>query len=121
MSEQILYEILSEIKGLNERFVRMEEDVGTLKTDVGVLKTNSVSLHAGQAELFQLVTALKHGQELTHAKLEALTLDVRRLEGNFSRMENKFDAETTALHGDIRLLSHRIADVEMDVERLKNR
>ena len=142
MSEQILQQILNEIKGLNTRFGKVEgdvtglktdigqlktdigqlkTDVGQLKTDVGQLKTDVGNLQAGQTELFQMVTALKHGQDMTHAKLEALTLDVRRLEGNFIRLENKWENDSLELHGDIRFLNHRIANVEMDIERLKNR
>ncbi|MFC5404087.1 hypothetical protein [Cohnella soli] len=142
MSEQILHQILNEIKGLNARFGTVEgdvsslkmdmgqlkadvadlkSDVAVLKTDVADLKTDVGNLQVGQAELLQLITALKYGQEMTHTKLDVLTLDVRRLEGHFIRLQNNREKESTRLRGDIRLLNHRIADVELEVERLKNR
>ncbi|MFD0672206.1 hypothetical protein [Cohnella sp. GCM10027633] len=107
MSEQALQRIMDGIQGLHDRFGKVEEDIGRL--------------NAGQAELYQITAALKHGQELTHAKLEALTLDVRRLEGTVARSAIEREAETTELRGDIRFLNQRIANVEMEVDRLKNR
>lgn len=156
MNEIVLQQILSEVKGLNVRFDRVEADIGELKADVaglktdvaelkkevaglktdvaglkagqaelkkevGTLKTDVASLQAGQTELFQMVSALRHGQEMTHSKLEGLTLDVRRLEGNFYRFEKKWEIEVTEIRSDIRFLNRRIADVELDVEKLKNR
>ncbi|MBS5914570.1 hypothetical protein [Paenibacillus macerans] len=37
------------------------------------------------------------------------------------RIEQKLDENESELRGDVRFLNHRIADLEMEVEKLKNR
>lgn len=45
-------------------------------------------------ELKEIVVAVRHGQEFTNAKLEALTMDVRKLQGNVADLkEHKQDME----------------------------
>ena len=114
-------ELKSDVSELKSEVSQLKSDVSELKSDVSMLKADNVNLHAGQAELRQMFTALKHGQELTNAKLEALTLDVRHLEGVVVRATQEWKTEMMEMRGDIRFLNQRIANVEMDVERLKNR
>ncbi|MDF2925346.1 MAG: hypothetical protein K0R57_4260 [Paenibacillaceae bacterium] len=99
----------------------LKEDVQSIKGDVQTLKGDVQTLKIGQAELYQITSAIKSAQELTHAKLEALTMDVRRSEGNLVRIEQKLDNQALDTRGDIRFLNHRIADLELDVEKLKDK
>lgn len=114
-------ELKSDVQGLKSDVQTLKSDVHELKSDVQTLKVDVQSLKAGQAELFQLTSAIRSAQELTNAKLEALTMDVRRTEGNVIRIEKKLDEETLDIRGDIRFLNHRRVDLEMDVEKLKDK
>ncbi|MDF2935239.1 MAG: hypothetical protein K0Q90_612 [Paenibacillaceae bacterium] len=99
----------------------LQGDVQTLKGDVQTLQGDVNNLKVGQAELFQLSSAIRNAQEFTNAKLEGLTLDVRRVEGNLVRVEKKLEEETLDMRGEIRFLNHRIADVELAVDKLKEK
>lgn len=105
---------------LKEDVRLLKDDANTLKGDVNTLKVDVNLLKIGQDELYQLTTAIRSAQELSHAKLEGLTLDVRHLEGSSSKMETKLDEETLDVRGEIRFLNHRRADLELDVDKLKN-
>lgn len=100
MSNQILNQILEK---LNEMSTRLG------------------SLEAGQSELHQITTAIRDRQEETDAKLEALTMDVNKIHGSAVRIERKMDEELSDIRGDVRFLNHRIADLELEVDKLKNR
>lgn len=60
MSDQILTQILDELKLMNTRIGNLE---------------------AGQSEIHQITTAIRDRQDETDAKLEALTMDIHRLNG----------------------------------------
>lgn len=79
------------------------------------------TLESGQAELQQIIRAVRDRQEETDAKLEALTMDVNKIHGNTVRIEQKLDDNINDVRGDIRFLSHRVVALEMEVDKLKNR
>jgi len=98
-----------------------ETKLGSFETKLGSFEITQNSLVAGQKELNQVVGAIIINQETTNAKLDALTMDVRRLEGNTHRIERKLDEQSAVIRGDLRFLNHRVADLEMDVAEIKNR
>jgi len=100
MSDQILNQILNELKSLNTRMSTLE---------------------VGQSELHQITSAIRDRQEETDAKLEALSMDVNKTHGNTVRIEEKIDENLNDIRGDVRFLSHRIVALEMDVDKLKNK
>ncbi|HEY0828665.1 MAG TPA: hypothetical protein VGE40_11255 [Bacilli bacterium] len=59
-------------------------------------------------ELKQIVTSLRSNQEVTNAKLEALTMDVHHIKG-----------DTTALKSDVAVLKTDVAVLKTDVAVLK--
>lgn len=93
MSEQILNQILEELQ----------------------------SLKSGQSELHQITSAIRNRQEETDAKLETLSMNVNKIQGNTVRIERKIDENLVDIRGDVRFLSHRIVALEMDVDKLKNK
>lgn len=100
MSDQILNQILGELKSMNTRLG---------------------SLESGQSELHHITTAIRDRQEETDAKLEALTMDVNKIHGNTVRIDQKMEETLSDIRGDVRFLNHRIADLELEVDKLKNR
>ena len=114
-------DLKGDVKTLKGDVQTLKRDVQTLKGDVQTLKGDVGNLKAGQAELFQLSSAIRNAQELTNAKLEGLTLDVRRAEGNLVRIEEKLGEEILDMRGEIRFLNHRIADVERAVYKIKEK
>ncbi|GIO84595.1 hypothetical protein J25TS5_15270 [Paenibacillus faecis] len=79
------------------------------------------SLESGQVELQQITRAIRDRQEETDAKLEALTMDGNKIQGNTVRIEQKLDENLSDVRGDVRYLSHRVVALEMEVDKLKNR
>ncbi len=120
-NDPILLQILQAVQTLGEDMQTVKSDIKDLKGDVQTLKGDVTNLKSGQAELFQLSSAIRNAQELTNAKLEGLTLDVRRAEGNLVRIEEKLGEEILDMRGEIRFLNHRIADVELTVDKLKEK
>lgn len=91
MSDQILNQILNELKSLNLRMDHFE---------------------SGQSELHQITSAVRDRQEETDAKLEALTTDINKLHGSTVRIEDKIDENLNDIRGDVRFLSHHIVALE---------
>jgi chromosome segregation ATPase len=121
LEDSILTQILEAVHGLGKDMQTVKEDIRDLKSDVQTLKIDVQTLKNGQAELYQLTSAIRSAQELSNAKLDALTMDVRRAEGHIVRIEQKLDEEVLDLRGETRFLNHRIADLEMEVDKLKEK
>ncbi|MNJ50405.1 hypothetical protein D3C77_456770 [compost metagenome] len=85
------------------------------------MNTRFGSLESGQSELHQITTAIRDRQEETDAKLEALTMDVNKIHGSTVRIDQKMDETLSDIRGDVRFLNHRIADLELEIDKLKNR
>jgi hypothetical protein len=62
--EDLLKQILAKLESMDHRLIRVEE--------------GQKSLEEGQKELNVIANALRYNQEVTNAKLDALTLDVRK-------------------------------------------
>lgn len=78
--ENILKQILAKLEWLTESQKSLDERLR--------------SLDEPQKELNDVVTAIRHGQEITHAKLEAITMDVRKLQGDMESLkEHEKDME----------------------------
>ncbi|MCM3699991.1 hypothetical protein [Paenibacillus macerans] len=112
MSNAELKELLQSV--INESLQPVKDDIRSIKDDIQLLKT-------GQEELRLITSAIRDRQEETDAKLEALSMDVKYMHGDLVRIEQKLDENESELRGDVRFLNHRIADLEMEVEKLKNR
>lgn len=79
--------------------------------------------------------ATKHDIAVISEQLEAIVLAVNRIEKKLdsthdqvvlnsestTRIEDKFDDQTNDVRGDVRFLNHRVADLEMELDKLKNR
>ncbi|MGZ7441958.1 hypothetical protein [Paenibacillus sp. TH7-28] len=112
MSNAELKELLQSV--INESLQPVKDDIRSVKDEIQLLKT-------GQEELRLITSAIRDRQEETDAKLEALSMDVKHMHGDLVRIEQKLDENESELRGDVRFLNHRIADLEMEVEKLKNR
>lgn len=112
MSNAELKEMLQFV--INESLQPVKDDIRSVKDEIQLLKT-------GQEELRLITSAIRDRQEETDAKLEALSMDVNHMHGDLVRIEQKLDENESELRGDVRFLNHRIADLEMKVEKLKKR
>ncbi|OAB34166.1 hypothetical protein [Paenibacillus glacialis] len=112
MDNRELKDILQSV--ITEALKPIQEEMKTMNTRIG-------SLESGQSELHQITSAIRDRQEETDAKLEALSMDVNKIQGNTVRIEEKINEDLVDIHGDVRFLSHRIVALEMDVDKLKNK
>jgi archaellum component FlaC len=62
----------------------------------------------------EMVGTLIKMVETTNARLEGV-------EETTNRIKTKLDDQTNDIRGDVRFLNHRVADLEMEVDKLKNR
>ena len=116
MVEQLLHEILHEVKATREKVESLEKRVGALEKRVEGLEKEVSSLRQEVRTLDQKVQALdgkvqaldvkvqlldertletkaiceavRHGQEVLAAKYDALALDVHNMQGNITRLTN---------------------------------
>lgn len=72
-------------------------------------------------EVKEITYALRHGQEIIIANLDALTLDVRQLQGQNTRLEEQ-QVKLKSEHGAmIDILNRRQLVLEADMAQLKSR
>lgn len=116
MVEQLLYEILHEVKATREKVESLEKRVDVLEKEVSSLRQQVQALDEKVQALDEkvqtldgkvlaldekvqlldertLVTkaiceAVRHGQEVLAAKYDALALDVHNMQGNITRLTN---------------------------------
>ena len=103
--DNILQQILSELRSVNGRLGNLEEGQAKLEADVKDLKHGQVKLEAGQANLEANVKDLMHGQaklEAGQAKLEVsqskLEAGQAKLEAGQAEINTKLDNLTTYVH-----------------------
>ena len=68
-----------------------------------------------------ITQALRHKLEVVDAKLDALTLDVRRVQGETVRINEETNKELNNHEYSIQVLNRRQLQLEAEVEQLKNR
>ncbi|MDF2671149.1 MAG: hypothetical protein K0R67_3455 [Paenibacillus sp.] len=117
MSEQILNQILKELQ--------------TINVELKAVKQEQQSMHLELTSLKQEQQSMKLEQQETNIRLDRIEEQVAFipmikqavLETNAAvqRLERSFEEQTNATNGDIRFLNHRIANVELDIDRLQNR
>ncbi|MCL6478653.1 MAG: hypothetical protein K6T65_09575 [Peptococcaceae bacterium] len=129
MSDQLLKEILGELKTLNQRVGHIESDVSGLKTDVSGLKTDVSGLKTDVSGLKTDVNDLKSGQARLEANQAKLEDGLSRLEANQDRLELRIENEvidkiralfdTRQVHEDkINLLIEGQEDMKTDLRYL---
>ncbi|ASA97421.1 hypothetical protein AF6_0256 [Anoxybacillus flavithermus TNO-09.006] len=116
MVEQLLYEILHEVKATREKVESLEKRVDVLEKEVSSLRQQVQALDEKVQALDEKVQtldgkvlaldekvqlldertletkaiceAVRHGQEVLAAKYDALALDVHNMQGNITRLTN---------------------------------
>ncbi|WP_163151402.1 hypothetical protein [Anoxybacillus sp. MB8] len=116
MVEQLLYEILHEVKATREKVESLEKRVDVLEKEVSSLRQQVQALDEkvqtldgkvqaldgkvqaldGKVQLLDertletkaICEAVRHGQEVLAAKYDALVLDVHNMQGNITRLTN---------------------------------
>ncbi|MGG3677452.1 MULTISPECIES: hypothetical protein [Heyndrickxia] len=139
--DEILKQILSELKDLKSDVSglkndvsslkagqdRLESDVSSLKNDVSGLKNDVSSLKAGQNRLESDVSGLKAGQERIETKVDNLTLELR---SNFKFTNDKLEehkkvftvvsSELKGVKGDIEFLSGKTGKHDTEINHILN-
>ncbi|AEG16021.1 hypothetical protein Desku_2494 [Desulfofundulus kuznetsovii DSM 6115] len=88
MSEQLLKEILGELKTLNQRVGNIEQRVGNMEQRIG-------DLEQGQQELVKRVGDLEQGQQELVRRIGDLEQGQQELSGRMERMEALIENEIT--------------------------
>lgn len=103
MSEQILTQILEQLKTLNIRVDSMDSRLESLETDVSEIKTHTKDIPA-----------------IKQAVLETLDLS-KQTESSLHSFERKVSSEQNTHGHSIDILNRRQLKLEADLENLKNR
>lgn len=88
MSEEILKQILQEIKEIKAEIGDMKVDITDMKVDITGIKADQVTMKSQIAENTQLLKAVIHRQDEFDAKMDGLTLDVAKIHGEVSTLNN---------------------------------
>ncbi|MCX7779645.1 MAG: hypothetical protein N2491_01865 [Negativicutes bacterium] len=119
--EQILKEILSAVKSLDnkvsdidKRLNNLETDVTEIKTDIAGMKTDIANLEGQMIETNQIVKALLHRSEETDAKLESLAVNTAS-RYSVERLEKAIDRVAT----DMNYLVRKSVEHDDDIRELR--
>ncbi|CQR74116.1 hypothetical protein SOV_22380 [Sporomusa ovata DSM 2662] len=80
MSEQLLKEILSEIKNVNQRLDQIDTVVTELKANATEVKTDVSNLEGQMIETNQIVKAIRHNTEFISGEVNGLKTTTANLE-----------------------------------------
>jgi chromosome segregation ATPase len=92
----------------------LREELQPVKEDLKQLNEKVANVELRQDGMKQKMTSLLKNQETTNAKLEALTMDVHRLEGNLHRVEEKVEQNHTEV-------MERLSALERDIENPRSK
>ena len=136
MVEQLLYEILHEVKATREKVESLEKRVDVLEKEVSSLRQQVQALDGKVQALDEKVQlldertletkaiceAVRHGQEVLAAKYDALALDVHNMQGNITRLTNILEDKVlpalTDHESSIQVLNNRVFKVESTLQKL---
>ncbi|OOE02080.1 hypothetical protein BO219_09910 [Anoxybacillus kestanbolensis] len=136
MVEQLLYEILHEVKATREKVESLEKrveaveqkveaiekEVSSLRQQVQALDEKVQLLDERTLETKAICEAVRHGQEALAAKYDALALDVHNMQGNITRLTNILEEKVlpalTDHESSIQVLNNRVFKVESTLQKL---
>lgn len=124
--EQILKEILTEIKGINKRLETLEEGQKQLfegQTSIvqrlDKLDNRVDNLEGQMIETNGIVKALRHNQEEMNAELHNLGHDVNQLNGRAARIEETQKENFERIETKVDILTHRVMANDGEIQLLK--
>lgn len=123
MSEQLLQQILDKLGRIESDQQSIIANMQIMKTEIQGVKAEVVSIRDTQ-ELFrtqlsetnEIVKAIRDRQEETEAKLDALSMDVNKLHGQFTRLKEGQERHDKLLEK----LSVRSIEHEADISELRH-
>lgn len=136
LNEQIVGQILGELKGIRESQQVMQNEIKSMQADIMGIKDSQQSMqtemksmkseikdikesqHLMQTQLNEtneIVRAIRHRQEETNTKLDALSMDVYRLHGEVLSLKDGQERQERILEK----LSLRSIEQEAEIRDLK--
>ncbi|MFD3259340.1 hypothetical protein ACE3MQ_12085 [Paenibacillus lentus] len=136
MSEQLLREILQKVSNIEIEQGSMKSDMQTMKSEMKIMQSDMKTIKSemqtmkadvqsvkGTQELMQtqlnetnaIVRAIRDRQDETDAKLDALSMDVHKLRGDFVRLQEGQERHEKVLEK----LSLRSIEQETDISALR--
>ena len=105
--EELLKQILGEIKGIKEEVKDLKGDVKDLKTGQQQIIERIDNLEGQTRENTDIIKAVQHNTEVLNAKVDGLTVNTANKE-SIANLDAKFD-----------VLNNRLFQQEADLQRLK--
>lgn len=136
MSEQLLREILQKVSNIEIEQGTMKSDIQSMKSEMQTVKSDMQTIKSemqtmkadiqsvkGTQELMQtqldetnaIVRAIRDRQDETDAKLDALSMDVHKLRGDFVQLQESQERHEKVLEK----LSLRSIEQETDISALR--
>lgn len=122
MNEQIVGQILGELKGIRESQQVMQNEIKSMQTEIKSMKSEIKDFKESQYlmqtqlnETNEIVRAIRHRQEETDAKLDALSMDVHKLHGEVLSLKDGQERQERILE----TLIIRSVEQEADIRDLK--
>ncbi|CEE00417.1 hypothetical protein BT1A1_0562 [Caldibacillus thermoamylovorans] len=122
MNEQIVGQILGELKGIRESQQVMQNEIKSMQTEIKSMKSEIKDIKESQYlmqtqlnETNEIVRAIRHRQEETDAKLDALSMDVHKLHGEVLSLKDGQERQERILE----TLIIRSVEQEADIRDLK--
>ncbi|MNJ37998.1 hypothetical protein D3C77_328350 [compost metagenome] len=114
MSEQLLREILHKVSNIESDQQSMKSEMQSMKSEIQAIKETQGLMQSQLDETNTIVRAIRDRQEETDAKLDALSMDVHQLRGDFVRLKEGQERYEKILEK----LSLRSIEQETDISAL---
>ncbi|USB32863.1 hypothetical protein [Paenibacillus sp. YPG26] len=115
MSEQLLRQILDKLGRIESEQQFMKTEIQDVKAEVIAIKDTQELFRTQLSETNEIVKAIRDRQEETDAKLDALSMDVNKLHGQFTRLKEGQERHDKLLEK----LSVRSIEHEADISELR--
>jgi len=115
--EELLKQILAEVKGLKEGQQQTNQRLDRMETDLSELKTTVSNMDGQTRENTDFIKALLHRTEELNAMVTNLGFNNAKLEGLLANTATKEDVND--LSAQFRVLNDRLFRQEVEVDKLK--
>lgn len=86
MNEEFQKAVLQELKAINNR-------IDGIENNVGELKEGQKRIEARQDEIYQVVRAIEHSNQVGRSELDNQNIRIAKLEGKFKKVAKAYNEE----------------------------
>ncbi|QCX33153.1 hypothetical protein FDN13_05250 [Caloramator sp. E03] len=87
--EELLKQLIVEVKGMNTRLDKIESRLDRMETDIKVLKEDQQLMKSQLNENTSILKALEHKADINKAEHDNFTIQLARIEGSVNEIKSE--------------------------------